>query len=209
MKKLCTLFFGLIVSLASNAQEAGSVLLKGYAGYTFADKVDLDIGHVDITGGFQWGGGLEYFFDKSNAIEMKYVTMSTKFEAYENTIAGGNAQVNAGKDGGSTSYLLFDYAYYFQKGSKATPYLGFGLGWGFVDTENTSSDGFAWDLKLGTKIKTGSAVTINLEAYLQSQSQAVGTDYYYYWGWVYPVTDYASTLQFGLGAVICYDFKAK
>jgi opacity protein-like surface antigen len=209
MKKLVALLAILSISFAANAQDQGSILLKAYGGYTFSDKVEFDNGYVDVGSGFQWGGGLEFFVQKTSSIELKYVTMATSLSAYEYSYLGGNGQINPNNDSGNTSYLLADFTHYFDNGGKVTPYLGGGLGWGFVSAPNTSTDGFAWDLKLGAKIKTGSAFTVNLEAYLQSMSEAVGTDYYYYWGYYYPVTDYASTLQFGLGAVLCYDFKAK
>ncbi len=209
MKKLVALLAILSISLVANAQDRGSILLKGYAGYTFADKVEFDAAYVEVGSGFQWGGGLEFFVQKTSSVELKYVTMGTSLSAYGNNYFGGGEQINPNNDSGNVSYLLADFTHYFDSGSKVTPYLGGGLGWGFVSAPNSNEDGFAWDLKVGAKIKTGSAFTVNLEAYLQSMSEAVGTDYYYYYGYVYPVTDYASIYQFGLGAVICYDFKAK
>jgi opacity protein-like surface antigen len=209
MKKLVALLAILSISFAANAQDQGSVLLKGYAGYSFADKIDFDYGQIEVGSGFQWGGGLEFFVQKTSSIELKYVTMSTSFSPSDYSNLVGNGQINTNDVSGNVSYLLADFTHYFDNGGKVTPYLGGGLGWGFVSAPNSSADGFAWDLKLGAKIRTNSAFSVNLEAYLQSMSEAVGTDYYNYWGYIYPVTDYASILQFGLGAVICYDFKAK
>ena len=71
MKKLVALLAILCVSFGANAQDQGSVLLKGYAGYTFANQVNFDYGYVDVQSAFQWGGGLEYFVDKTNSVEVK------------------------------------------------------------------------------------------------------------------------------------------
>lgn len=206
MKKSVALFAILLFSFVVKAQDRGSILLKAYGGYTFSDKVEFDRGYIDVGEGFQWGGGLEFFVQSSSSIEVKYVTMSTSFSA--NAYPNFGEAVQNHEDDGSIGYLLADFTHYFDTGGKVTPYLGGGLGWGFVSVPNSNADGFAWDLKVGAKIKTGSAFSVNLEAYLQSMSEAVGTDYYYYWGYYYPITDYAATLQFGLGLVLCYDFKS-
>jgi len=65
----------------------------------------------------------------------------------------------------------------------------------------------SWDAKLGVKIKTSSAVSLKLQAYLQHTISAAGTDIWYGWYGAYPVTTYAALWQFGLGGVLCFDFK--
>ena len=212
MKKLVALLAIMCVSFGANAQDQGSILLKGYAGYTFSDKVEFDYGYVDVQSAFQWGGGLEYFVQKTSSIEVKYLNMAGTMATYGPPTwpanGAGNVQLNAGDDKGSLGYLLADFTHYFDNGGKVAPYLGAGLGVGFINPpQQSNTTGFAWDLKAGAKIKTSGPVSINLEAYLQSISKAVGTDYYYTWYGPVGVNDYAATLQFGLGAVLCYDFK--
>ena len=194
----------LFLSFSTKAQESGSLSLNLYGGYNFSDKVDFDMGYVNVKEGFQWGVGLEYFVQKYSSVELKYLRIDTKMEAFV-----GNTQINAGDDKGAVNNILVDFTQYFDAGSsKLLPYIGGGLGMGIVESpKNGNQTTFAWDIKLGAKIKTSSAVSVNLQAYLQSMSSAVGNDIFYTWyGPVY-VTDYATLYQFGLGAVISYNFK--
>ena len=191
----------LFLSFNTKAQESGSLSLNLYGGYNFSDKVEFDFGYVDVKEGFQWGVGLEYFVQKYSSVELKYLRIDTDMDAYI-----GN-QSKKGK--GAVNNILVDFTQYFDAGSsKLLPYIGGGLGVGILESPNNgSTTAFAWDIKLGAKIKTSSAVSVNLHAYLQSMSSAVGNDIFYTWyGPVY-VTDYATLYQFGLGAVISYNFK--
>jgi hypothetical protein len=122
-------------------------------------------------------------------------------------------QQNVGKDEGSINYILLGGNSYFGNDpkAKAMPYFGAGLGVGILALKEGSSEThFAWDAKLGVKIKTASAVSVNLHAYVQSIISAVGYDYYYYPGWgTAAFTDYASIFQFGLGGALSFNFKKK
>lgn len=198
-----------------SAQGQGAFLLNLYGGYTFSDKVDFDSSYAKVEDGFEYGAGLEYFIMDNASIELKYNRLDTKMPLYTKVALPGygipaGGQVNAGDDKGAINYILADYTYYFGSSSqKALPFLGAGAGISILESPKSGSGTyFAWEIKGGVKIKTDSAFSINLNAYLQSMSAAVGYDYYwdYYWGPV-AVTDYASTFQFGLGAVLCYDFK--
>ena len=198
-----------------SAQGNGSFLLNLYGGYTFSDKVEFDSSYAKVEDGFEYGVGFEYFVMDNASVELKYNRLDTRMPLYTRVAlpaagipAGG--QVNAGDDKGAINYILGDYTYYFGSSSqKALPYLGGGLGVAILESPKSGSGTyFAWEIKAGVKVKTDSAFSVNINAYLQSMSAAVGYDYYwdYYWGPV-AVTDYASTFQFGLGAVLSYDFK--
>ncbi|MBF4465175.1 outer membrane beta-barrel protein [Flavobacterium sp. LC2016-12] len=215
MKKYHLLFAVFFFSLTMSAQSEGAFLLNVYGGYTFSDKVEFDSSYAKVEDGFEWGGGLEYFFIDNQSIELKYNRLDTKMPLYTYLpipAAGipANGQVNKGDDDGSINYILADYTYYFgSSASKAMPFLGAGAGIAILNTPQSGSGTyFAWEIKAGVKVKTNSPLSINFNAYLQSMSAAVGYDYYwdYYWGPV-GVTDYASTFQFGLGAVLSYDFS--
>jgi hypothetical protein len=88
------------------------------------------------------------------------------------------------------------------------PYGGFAIGVGLMNytyyngySENLTK--FAWNLHLGVKIKTESAVSLKLQAYLQSIAQGVGVGVGFGTGGAGAgVTTYSSMLQFGLGGVI-------
>ena len=205
----------LLTAGAANAQTANSFLLNLYGGYTFSDRVDFDSSYGKVEDGFEYGLGLEYFIMDNASIELKYNRLDTHMPLYtKGYIANGNippgTQVNAGDDKGAINYILADYTYYFGSSSqKALPFLGAGLGVAILESPKSGSGTyFAWEIKGGVKVKTNSPLSINLHAYLQSMSAAVGYDYYwdYYWGPV-AVTDYASTFQFGLGASLSYDFS--
>jgi len=197
-----------------SAQSSGAFLLNLYGGYTFSDRVDFDDSYARVEDGFEYGLGLEYFIMDNASIELKYNRLDTNMPLYTKTaLAGGitpGTQLNAGNDKGAINYILADYTYYFMDSSKQVrPFLGAGAGVSILETPNSGSGTyFAWELKGGVKIKTSSPLSINLHAYLQSMSAAVGYDYYwdYYWGPV-AVNDYVSTFQFGLGASLSYDFS--
>jgi len=216
MKKYYLVFAIFFFSLAMSAQSAQSFLLNIYGGYTFSDKIDFDSSYARVEDGFEYGAGLEYFFIENQSIELKYNRLDTNMPLYTKIPLSGNgsfpagSQVNAGDDKGAINYILADYTYYFgTSSSKAMPFLGAGAGIAILETPQSGSGTyFAWEIKAGVKVKTNSPLSINLHAYLQSMSAAVGYDYYwdYYWGPI-AVNDYASTFQFGLGASLSYDFS--
>jgi outer membrane protein W len=218
MKKYYLLFVVFFFSLAMSAQSAQSFLLNLYGGYTFSDEVDFDSSYARVEDGFEYGIGLEYFFIENQSIELKYNRLDTHMPLYTSYLipngpngpVAAGTQLNAGDDKGAINYILVDYTYYFGSGSsKAMPFLGAGAGISILETPRSGNGTyFAWEIKGGVKVKTNSPLSINLHAYLQSMSAAVGYDYYwdYYWGPV-AVTDYASTFQFGLGASLSYDFS--
>ncbi len=205
MKKILILLAIVFFSVAGKAQKAGSLTLNLYGGYTFRDKVNVDVSYANVDAGFQYGGGLEYFLQSTSSIEVKYLRMDTRIPYY---LANGT-HVNINKDKGAVQYILAGYTGYFgNSSSRAVPYAGLGMGAGIISIKDgNSATKFAWDAKLGVKIKTESLVSINLQAYFQSITSAVGSDY-----WVYPggalvaVPGYVSLFQFGLGAVVSLNF---
>ncbi|MRX69509.1 Outer membrane protein beta-barrel domain-containing protein [Flavobacterium resistens] len=217
MKKYHLLIVVFLFSLTMSAQGQGAFLLNLYGGYTFSDKVDFDSSYAKVEDGFEYGAGFEYFIMDNASIELKYNRLDTKMPLYTKVPIPGygipaGGQVNAGDDKGAINYILADYTYYFGSSSqKAVPFLGAGAGISILESPKSGSGTyFAWEIKGGVKIKTDSPVSISLNAYLQSMSAAVGYDYYwdYYWGPV-AVTDYASTFQFGLGAVVSFNLNKK
>jgi len=206
MKHLFMVFFLFLFSLGLKAQQPGPVSLNLYGGYTFKDEVNFDGFYGYVEEAFQYGGGLEFFLHSTKSLELKYLRMDTDLPLYGPL----DTKLNEGAEKGSVSYLLIGGNNYFGNStSKAIPYAGFDIGIGFVDMKDGGNgSGFAWDAKLGVQIKTPSSVSFKLQAYIQSISGAVGTDFYVYpGGAVIAVPDYASIFQFGLGAVLCFNFK--
>lgn len=204
---LSTVFF---FAISLKSQEPKSIALNLYGGYNFKDKVKFDASYGYVNEAFQYGAGLEYFPARNKSFELRWLSMQTDFPFH----GPSGTQLNVGKDEGSINYILIGGNTYFGNDpkAKALPYFGAGLGVGILalKANDNSSTEFAWDAKLGVKIKTSSAVSVNLHAYVQSIISAVGYDYYYYPGWgTTAFTDYASIFQFGLGGAICFNFKKK
>lgn len=205
MKKNLLLFVTVLFSLNGSAQDSKSFLLNLYGGYTFSDRVQYNNSYGYVKEGFEYGGGLEYFFVKNTSVELKYNRLDTKLPLYGKL---GN-QLNAGDDKGAVNYVLVDYKHYFGTGSsKLLPYLGTGVGIAILETPKSGTGTFfAWEVVGGVKIKTNSPLSVNINAYLQSMAAAVGNSYYWTYYGVVGVTDYVSTYQFGLGASFCYNFS--
>ncbi len=186
-----------------NAQTPRTINLNVYGGYTFPDRVRLDNYHVDVSDGFEYGAGLEYFVRRNKSIEIKYLRMDTEFPLY----GPGGAQLNTKTDG-ALNFVLLGGNNYFARTTdqKAIPFAGVDLGIGWADgPEESSGVKFAWDAKIGVKLMTQSAVSFKLHAYVQSMISAFGTDYWYYPGWgTVAVSDYAHVFQFGLGGAVVF-----
>ena len=200
MKKILT-FAILLCSIGFvKAQTRGTVGVNLYGSYNFQETVNLDYADVKISDGLQYGLGLEYFIRPSKSIELKYNRQDANYDVTQYNI--GPNTYYSGK--GSLNYILIGGNNYFisNPGAKAVPYLGLSLGLGIVNGGKSSSEHFAWDIHGGVKLKTSGPVSVKLQAYLQEMVSSYGYDYYYYYA--YP--DYKSVLQFGLGAVLTFDF---
>jgi opacity protein-like surface antigen len=204
MKNLSFIVIVFLFSAGIMAQDRGSIVLDVYGSYIFSDRVNFDYGHANVDDGFEYGIGLEFFPQKSSSVELKYLRIDTGMPFY----GPAGAQLNAGDDKGAINYILIGGNHYFDNGNNAVPFVGGGIGMGIVNTPQSGSDtNFAWEIKGGVKIKTPSIVSVTLQATLQSMIAPAGTDTYWgYWGPV-AVQDYAYLYQFGLGAVIGFNFK--
>jgi len=203
MKKLLFVFGILLGTLVMRAQP-GTLSLNLDAGYNFGSTINFDVASAKPQGALQWGGGFEYFTMWDQSIELKYLRSATDIEL---NIPKSPTDVTSG----SFNYILLGWNKYFgpDPEAKFLPYGGLGLGMNIMDINDNTSTKFSWDAKLGVKIKTKSAVSLKLQAYLQHTISAAGTDIWYGWYGAYPVTDYAALWQFGLGGVLCFDLRKK
>ena len=205
MKKILLLGVIIICAITLHAQP-GTISLNLDAGYTFHDKVDFDAAYTDVQAAFRYGGGIEYFAGFNKSITLKYHRMDTYFPLY--TQAG--VRINPENDyKGSVNYILLGGNTYFgDMDAKASPYGGLGLGVGVIGINDNTATKFAWDARLGVKIKTASVVSLKLEAYMQSIISTFGSDVWVSGGGVaYAVPDYATLWQFGFTGILCFDFK--
>ncbi len=205
MKKLTLITTIIFCAIFAHAQP-GTISLNLDAGYTFQSRVNFDAAYTEVQGAFRYGGGFEYFADFNKSMELKYHRMDTYFPLY--TKAG--VRINSDNDyKGSVNYILLGGNTYFGDGldAKVQPYGGLGLGVGILSVNSNNATKFAWDAKLGVKIKTSSVVSLKLEAYMQSIVSTFGTDVWVgYGGYAYAVPDYATLWQFGFTGIVCFDF---
>lgn len=206
MKDYRFLFISFLFSAGMTAQDSGSITLNLYGTYTFSNNIDFDYGHIRVGDGFTYGTGLEFFPQKSSSIELKYLRLDTKMSVS----APGQTVPEKYRNGGdgAFNYILLGGNHYFDNGGSAVPYLGGALGMAIVEGPFGGSDtNFAWEIKGGVKIKTASIVSVSLQANLISTVTPAGSDTYWgYWGPV-AIQDYAYSYQFGLGAIIGFNFK--
>lgn len=205
MKK-ALLITGIIISMVSLYAQQGTISLNLDAGYTFHDEVHFDVAYADVEAAFTYGGGLEYFTGFSNSVEVKYIRMDTYMPLYKPSGELWNTDHNKG----SVNYVLVGGNNYFgsDPDSKARPYGGLGLGLGIISLDGNNATKFAWDAKLGVKIRTSSVVSVKLQAYMNSIISTFGSDVWYDpWGYPIAVPDYASLWQFGFSGILCFDFR--
>src|SRR5689334_3555145 len=79
MKKLLFLVLSATLGTAAFSQE---FRLNGYAAYTFDDDYNESIDantyyHGKVTGGFQWGGGVQYLPHPGYGVELLYLQRNT------------------------------------------------------------------------------------------------------------------------------------
>jgi hypothetical protein len=206
MKKILLITSIVLCVIALRAQP-GTISLNLDAGYTFHDEVNFDAAYTDVQAAFRYGGGIEYFADFNKSFTLKYHRMDTYFPLYR---ANGE-QINSDADSkGSVNYILLGGNNYFgsDPDAKARPYGGLGLGIGVIGVNDNTATKFAWDARLGVKIKTASVVSLKLEAYMQSIISTFGSDVWIgYGGYAYAVPDYATLWQFGFTGILCFDFR--
>lgn len=198
-----------LIANAGNGQNnsAPRFSLNIPAGYTFDETSYFDGGKMTTKGAFQYGGAFEFFSSRTSSVELSYQRMDTEFPLYGAT---GN-QVNSSDFDGSLSYVLIGGNKYIQKsGSKTMTFIGGGVGAGIMNYRGNSDANFGFNVKGGVKVATQGSVALKLQAYLQSMTCPGGTDYWVSGGGtVVAVPDRFWIFQFGLGAVLCFDFKGK
>jgi len=205
MKKILLITSIVLCVIALRAQP-GTISLNLDGGYTFQSTVNFDAAYTEVQGAFRYGGGIEYFADFNKSITLKYHRMDTHFPLYRQN----GEQINSDQDSkGSVNYILLGGNTYFgDMDAKAQPYGGLGLGVGVIGVNDNTATKFAWDARLGVKIKTASVVSLKLEAYMQSIISTFGSDVWIgYGGYAYAVPDYATLWQFGFTGILCFDFK--
>jgi opacity protein-like surface antigen len=156
-----------------------------------------------------WGISAEGISARGEALELLYQYQSTTIPVYGYSGSGSPIvnPLNGTDNSGVISYLLINGIQYFQVNPKITPYFGAGGGVAFtkVNSGNGSTTGFGWDLKTGVKIKAGKSLGFKIGAQLFSALHQSG-GYYYYPGYPYSYSSFASIWQFSFTGGVTYDF---
>lgn len=200
MKKSILLM--LFMLLSAYYVQAQKVDLNFVGGYFFRDKVDFGnyYGYIEDAGAY--GVSIEAFVRKNQSAELSYLRQDTHAPLY-----GYNTgiQYNKDQDKISVNYITLGFVNYFTTPNNISPYAGLGIGVGIVSSKDGggSLTKFAYNAKLGVKIKTASAVSFKLQAQLQSIVQGSGSTIYIGTGGAGAgITTYSSVLQFGfLGGI--------
>jgi hypothetical protein len=211
MKRILLILGIVVCSVVVKAQPQGTVSLNGYAGYTFDDKIPLELAYAKVMGTVQYGGGLEFFMQDNKSLEVKYMWMNTTIPVHTNGGLLIPPSANGMTDKGIVNYILIGGNNYFERsvGQKIVPFAGADLGVGWINAYGQADAKFAWDAKLGIKIKTSSVVSFKLHAYVQNMISTFGYDYWHTYYGTYAVPDYTALWQLGLGGAICFDFKKR
>ena len=194
-----------LLALLLTAVKAQTVSITGFGGYTFQDRANFGNAYANIKESGHWGIALEGTAH-NRGLELLYQQQNTHVPVYFS--GAPDHQVNEGNDKIGISYIVLNGLQYVEMpNSPLHPYGGLGAGVGIMNPQSGSSQtGFAWDLKLGVKIKTKSVVGFKIQAQLFSIVQAGAAGF-----WVGPggggvsFGGYSSIYQFGLTGGICFD----
>jgi hypothetical protein len=202
MKKILIVLVS-ILAIQSVARSQ-TISLTGYGGYVFGDNLNFNSFTANIQGAGTWGVGIEGITAHGSALELVYQQQNPTVVV--NGPFNGSSREDRSANG-SLSWILLNFNRYFiQSDSHVQPYGGLGLGVLLTNSDKSSGYSyFAWDAKLGVKIKTDGKLGFKLQAQLLSSTAASGSAWYY--GYVY--TTYSTLWQFGLLGGITFDFGGK
>jgi len=210
MKKIILL----LVSVATMTTMMGQhARLNFYAAYTFDDGFDVvndanTYYNGTVKAGVQFGGGLEYMFNKQSSAEILYLHRSTTVPA--NFKFGTGTQARKETFDLKHDFILLSGDGHFGSGGKAEGYAGVMAGVLISHLEapslgkSSSNTNFAWGGRIGTNIWFSPKLGLKLQALILSASRATGGDYY--WSWYGPIylTEYSTLWQFSLGGGLTF-----
>ena len=199
MKKILIVLVSLLT--IQGIAHSQTISLVGYGGYVFGDNLNFSSATANIQGSGWWGAAIEGYNIHGNGLELLYQQQNPNVH-----IQGYNSGNLLDRSvSGSLSWILLNFERYFiQPDSHVMPYGALGLGVLLTSSsQGNNYSYFAWDAKLGVKLKTSGRLGFKLQAQLLSSTAASGTGWYY--GYVY--TTYSTLWQFALGGGITIDFS--
>lgn len=199
---LLTLFA--VLAFATLLWAQPSITLLTFESYTFADKFDTEYGTGKIGDGFQWGGGLEFGFTETAAVELIYQNMKANVD-YQgfNGRYSGNVGLN---------YIMLGGTRYAPFSDKVSGFgtANLGVGWSNPDESlrSESVTKFSIGGRLGVRIQATEKVSLRLHAQLFSPVQWAGGGFYFGTGGSGAGVSTGSTIwQFNLGGSLNFRIK--
>jgi opacity protein-like surface antigen len=204
MKKL--IIAAIILCSTVFSVKAQHISLTGFGGYNFQDKVQFSGAWGYVKEGGFWGASIEGVNAHGHGVELLYQEQHTSVPLY--FYSGGNNQINKDNDQAAVSYIMLNGVQYLMQNPKVMPYGGLGIGMAIVKATETgnSQTKFAWDAKLGIKLRASSSIAIKIQTQLYSISQCTGGGFYVgTGGGGVGVSSYSTVFQFGFMGGLCID----
>ncbi len=205
--KIKSIILFLFLSSSVLFAQSPRLSVSGFVGYTLQDNItfsDSYYGYIEDCA--QYGGILEYLIRPTVSLGVSYMHMDTHipiYDPYRNQVSTG------GDDAVGLNYLMFEGTKYFgMRGafSVVMPYVGVGAGMAMINVKNGDSyTQFAWDSRLGVKIKMAPRIALFAQVQLQSIVQGVGGGMYISLGGAgVGINTYSSVYQFSFGGGLAF-----
>jgi hypothetical protein len=205
----------IVLAISGNYVLAQNLRLNVYSAYVFDDHVEsyastYDYFEGEISGGYQWGAGLEYFLRPEYGMELSYQRQDTHAPLTWQTSSSVYADFEDFNM--DISYITLGANRYVTKvKGKLETYAGLMVGMAIVGVENESNresgsiTKFSWGGRIGCNIWANEKIGVKLQAQLLSIVQAAGGGAYFGTsGAGAGVSTYSTIYQFGLGGGLTF-----
>lgn len=194
---------GLLILMALGAWAQPTITLLTFESYTFPDKFETEYGYGKVEDGFQWGGGLEFGFNETSALELIYQNLKTD-AYYDGYFSGSTSRLNGTV---SINYLLLGGTRYAPINDKLSGFgtLDMGVGWFDASTslESQTVTKFSIGGRLGLRMMASDKISLRLHTQLLSPVQWAGGGFYFGTGGGGAGVSTGSTIyQFNLGGSV-------
>ncbi len=213
MKLKLTLFVVLLSPAAAFAQPEKRINL--YSAYVFDDKFESYASATDyytgkLTGGYQWGGGLEIKPNDALGVELMYIHQDSKVPISYYQVVPKTRDLDVG-----ISNILLGINKYMKTG-KVEPYGGLLLGAAVYTNQHpqpgdeTSKTKFSLGGRLGVNVWANEKVAIKLQCMLLTSVQGFGGGFYIGTGGASTgVSTYSTVTQFSIGGGLGFKIGQK
>lgn len=205
----------IVLFISANCALAQTPRINLYSAYVFDDHVEsyastYEYYEGEISGGFQWGAGVEFFVRPLYSLELIYQRQDTHAPISWQT---GTSVLTDFEDFDlDINYIMLGSNRYVIKGDgKLETYGGLMVGVGIVNVDNESQSEsasltkFSWGGRLGCNIWASEKVAVKLQVQLLSIVQGAGGGAYFGTSGVGAgVSTYSTIYQFSLGGGLSF-----